>query len=572
MLVELSIENFAIIDRLLLRLGPGFTVLTGETGAGKSIIVDALQAALGVRTATDVVRHGTRYAAVEAIFELKERTDIEPIQRVLLENGIDWEEALILRREIAVAGRSTARINGRAVPLSVLLSVGNSLVDIHGQSEHLSILRRERQLEVIDRYGDTLLLRSQVGDAVRRLTHAKRRLTDLEGGRREAEQRLDLLRFQVQEIESATLTEGEEEELLTERNRLSNAERLAQLAESAYERLQGEHGAVLDGMVAAGGAIHDLVAVDPGMRELDERIQTVRYEVEDIAQELRRYRDQIESDPDRLEVIEERLDLLSRLRRKYGATIADVLAFGRQARESLGEVENVDERLRDLSEEVERAARETGVLADRLSSARQEAATSLTKAMAVALEGLGLKGTNFIATVHQLSASEGITLPGREGTYGVSATGVDQAAFMVSFNPGEPMRPLDRVASGGEASRFLLALKGVLARADHTPTLIFDEVDVGVGARAGLVVAERLAGLARFHQVLSITHLPQVAAVADQHITVSKAVTGGATGVIARALDPDERVAEIAEMMSGMGTETARRNAAELLEAARRHD
>lgn len=563
MLTELSIENFAIIDRLLVPLQEGFTVLTGETGAGKSIIIDALQAALGGRTGSDLVRGEARQAAVEAVFEWP---DEPTAARVLAELGIEDEGYLILRREISAAGRSMGRVNGRAVPLSSLAAIGNLLVDIHGQSDHLSVLRRDRQLEALDRFGDLLSLRSEVGEAVREYGRLRRSLAELRAGQREMEQRLDLLRFQVAEIEDAQLQAEDDSVLEAERLLLANAERLAELTSAGYDALRAERGA-LDSLDEAVTSLEGLRAIDPALGSLGGRLETARLEVEDIAQELRGYRDAIEFDPRRLDVIETRLDLLTRLKRKYGTSLADVVAFGQRARAEMEEVENLDQRLVELEAEVDQAEMRAGALASELSARRVAAAERLNVAMGEALQGLGLRHTSFVVDLQQIAAEDGLRLPAGE-RYDYSAVGVDQVAFLVSFNPGEAPRPLERVASGGETSRFLLALKSVLAESDQTETLIFDEVDTGVGARNGIVVGERLAGLARTHQVISISHLPQVAALAAHHIHVIKEVEEGRTVVGIRELSTTERIEEIAEMMSGTGTEAARRNAQELLEAA----
>jgi DNA repair protein RecN (Recombination protein N) len=565
MLSELSIENVAIIPRLHLRFAPGLTVLTGETGAGKSIIIDALQAALGARVPPDVVRAGARLAAIEAVFDPPQLTALTAI---LEESGIETDDCLILRREINAGGRGTARVNGRAVPLAVLQAVGSLLVDIHGQSDHLAILRRDRQLDALDRFGDLLDLRGAVGDAVRAYNEARRRHAELVAGRREAEQRLDLLRFQVNEIESAALAPGEDELLAADRTRLANAERLAQLAGEAYAQLQGEQISALDRIGDALSSTRELRTIDPGLESVDERLQAAQYEIDDIAQELRRYRDGVEFDPARLNAIEERRDLIARLRRKYGATIEEILAFGEQARASLADVENLDERIAEAEFRLADAAARAGELAGDLTAARRTAAERLTAAMRDALQGLGLRSTTFTVELSRREDANGLQIPGHEKRFASGPTGIDAAAFYVSFNPGEPPRPLEKVASGGETSRFLLALKSVLAGADDTPTLIFDEVDVGVGARSGAVVGERLRQLAQSHQVISISHLPQIAALADQHLTVAKTVDDGRTSVAVVSLEGADRVAEIAEMMSGTSSEAARRNAEELLAAA----
>lgn len=568
MLAEISIENFAIIDALLVRFDPGLTVLTGETGAGKSIIVDALQAALGARVPSDVVRSDARAAVVEAVFDLPSGPLDEALAEVFEEYGLD-DEVIILRREIGSSGRSSARLNGRAVPVAVIQRIAALLVDIHGQSDHLSILRRDRQLDALDRYGDLQELRTQVAEAIRAYDAARRALEDLVAGRREAEQRLDLLRFQVQEIESAQLVPNEDDELEVERNLLANAEKLSQLAGAGYDALRGEDAGAVDRVLSAVEAAKGLAEIDPMFADRAERLEAAQYELEDLSQELRAYRDGVDVDPRRLDAVEERLALLTRLQRKYGPSLEEVIECGARARSELDDVENVEERLAELEQRVRDAGDNAGCLAGELSRSREEAAKRLTAAMAKALSGLGLKSAEFQIELTVAEVEDGLQLPEREARVAYSANGVDVVTFLVTFNPGEPLRPLERVASGGETSRFLLALKSVLAAADRVPTLIFDEVDVGVGGRSGAVVGDRLRQLAGSHQVISITHLPQIAALADHHLWVGKRPTGGRTVVQVRDLVAGDRVAEIAQMMSGTGTEAARRSAEELLQAAR---
>lgn len=565
MLSQLMVDDFAIIDHLLIRCESGFTVVTGETGAGKSIIVDALQAALGARIGPSSVRNGADYATVEAVFDLPIDGVNSDLEAILLEHGIAVEPQLILRREISRSGRGTARINGRTVPISILQTVGNDLVDIHGQSEHLSVLRRDRQLQVLDLFGNLIEARVAVAGALRDYAEARSALEVLAAGRRAAEQRLDLLRLQVSEIESAHLLPDEEETLIADRRRLTNAERLQLLARTAHDALSDR---ALEGVIAALSGMDELASIDSGLAPLAERANSARVELDDIAQDLRRYADGIEFDPQRLSLIDDRLDAAIRLKRKYGATLSEVIQFGADARSEMESVENLDQRLADATRHVIAAERTAGEMAENLSLARAETADKLTRSMATALRGLGLKHTGFCVEIGQSTSEDGLVLPrsGRRVSYGPS--GIDSALFLVTFNPGEPLKPLDKVASGGEASRFLLALKSVLSDADQTPTLIFDEVDVGVGGRHGTVVGERLRRLSHHHQVLSITHLPQVAALGDHHLSVSKAVRDGRTTVDVRMLEGTDRITEIAEMMSGTGTETARLNAAELLEAA----
>jgi DNA repair protein RecN (Recombination protein N) len=404
---------------------------------------------------------------------------------------------------------------------------------------------------------------------VQTFSRARQQLADLRAGQRQEEQRLDLLRFQTDEIEAARLTVGEEEALESERHILANAERLTGMAISARDRLQGDEGNVVEALSEVSRTVRALSGVDPSCGELAARLESALIEVEDIAQELRRYGDGIEADPLRLAAVEERLDTLRRLKRKYGASVEDVIEFGQTARTQLDAIEQFDDRLVALQQEVEAAEAHAANSAAELSAQRHEQAGELNRQMSEALKGLGLGGTAFEVRLDTVSDAGGLPLPGTGERVAFGPSGVDSIMFLVSFNPGEQPRPLEKVASGGETSRFLLALKSVLADADTVPTLVFDEVDVGVGGRHGVVVGERLRQLARSHQVLSITHLPQVAALGDHHLTVNKVVVDGRTSTIVREIDAQDRVVEIAEMMSGTGSETSRRNALELLQAAR---
>jgi DNA repair protein RecN (Recombination protein N) len=568
MLTQLAIENFAIIDRLLVRFDAGFTVITGETGAGKSIIIDALQAALGARVPADTVRSGAKFASVEAIFDVAGTPIYPTLEQICSELGIDLADGLMVRREINAGGRSSARLNGRAVPIGTVAAIGELLVDIHGQSDHLSVLRRDRQLDVLDRFGELLPLRREVADAVRRLTALRSSLDALQSGQRESAQRVDLLRFQVGEIEAAGLRPGEDADLDAQRAILGNAERLVTLSSDAHSSLTGDTTGAIDALNVALHDVRELAAIDATTAELLTRLDSVVIDVEDIAAELRRYSGRIEADPAELQSVEERLDLITRLKRKYGSTIEDVVAFGEQARHDLEDIENFDERVEMLQREMVAAEGSAGDAAGRLSRARCGAARTLAAQMRDALQGLGLKGTGFDVRIDWSDSSTGIPVPGTGRRLAYTSSGVDLASFLVSFNPGEELKALERVASGGETARFLLALKSVLAEADATPTLVFDEVDVGVGGRHGIVVGERLRALARDHQVISITHLPQVAALGDHHLTVNKAIAEGRTSTVIREIEAGDRVLEIAEMMSGTGSESAQRNAQELLDRA----
>jgi DNA repair protein RecN (Recombination protein N) len=569
MLLELTINDFAIIEHCSVQFDRGFVAMTGETGAGKSIIVDALGAALGGKVGAEVVRAGAKGATVEAIFALDE--NLQTVKEFLAERELEsGEDVLILRREISATGRSMSRINGRAVPTAVLATLGAHLADIHGQSEHLSLLRSERQLEMLDRYAGLQELRERFQREARVVTSVRRELAELLASQREAERRIDLLRFQVDEIERANLCRGEEEELINERRLLSNAERLTELATNAFEALHGNSdlpGAV-DLLAAAAQALTELARIDPSFEATTELCHSLHYQAEDIAMTVRRYRDNVEYDPARLNEIEERLDLLARLKRKYGDTIEEILAFYEHARTDLENIEGFDERVTELRTALQEAEAKAAVDAATLSQARRDHAERFTAEVQAQLELLGLGKTRFEVQFEHRPDEEGleVDLGDERGRFAFSSTGIDRVTFLVSFNPGEPLRPIEKVASGGETARFMLALKTVLSAADDIPTLVFDEIDTGVGGRSGQVVGAMLRGLAHKHQVISITHLPQIAAQASQHLKILKVQSAERTTVQVEELEGSTRVQELAEMLAGaQPSETARRSAEELL-------
>ena len=577
MLAELSISNFAIIDRLAVRLAPGFNVLTGETGAGKSVVIDAVSAILGGKIGADFVRTGAEQAHVEAIFTVADSASGYALVQLLAEHGVEIEEGnLILSRDVYRSGRTVARVNGRAVPHSLLQQVGQMLVDIHGQSEHLSLLRSAYQMDVLDEYAGVLDLRSRVAVAVGELRKVRREMERLVVDQRELARRADLLRFQVNEIESARLREGEDEELARERNRLANAERLAAAADAAYQALyagNGDSPAAIDRLGEAEAALAELVRLDPSLQPQAEALANAVYLVEEVSRATRSYRDAVEFNPARLALVEERLDLIRALKRKYGSSVAEVLAFGQQAAAELEGLAHGEERRGELAAQEKAALSAAGALAAELSRQRLRASRELAKAVERELADLNMKHARFAVALEQVADPEGLPLQDDRPDaprYAFEATGVDKVTFLISPNPGEPLKPLAKIASGGEMSRLLLALKTVLSRADKVGTLIFDEIDVGIGGRSGGVVGAKLAGLAGAHQVICVTHLPQIACYADAHFRIAKAVAGERTVTSIEQLCEDGQIDELAAMMAGAGASTkARQSAAELLETAR---
>ena len=574
MLAELHIENFAIIEELHLRFGPGFNVLTGETGAGKSIIVDAVSTLLGGRAETGVIRSGADEARVEGIFLLNKAMQ-ETILPILRRDGLEGEdeETLILAREIRRGGRSICRVNGRAVTLKVLKQIGQRLVDIHGQTEHLSLLRVREHLDLLDRYGRLWPLRERVAAKVRELRQVRQELEGLLRDERELARRADLLAYQVREIASANLRVGEEEELESERARLANAERLMELADETYRALyEGEEGqlSAIDLLGQVARNLAELERLDPGLRGQQQVAEEAACQLEELARSLRAYRDTIEYNPARLRQVEERLDLIHELKRKYGDSIAEILAFGEEAQRELEGIVHSEERVEELRAREDELLHEIGELASRLSAERRAAGDRLAKAVEAELAELGMKGARFAVAIEQEEAEDGAWVDGRR--YAFDERGLDRVEFLIAPNVGEPLKPLAKIASGGETSRLMLALKTVLSAADRTPILIFDEIDAGIGGRAGGVVGRKLWSLTAEaspdgmgHQVLCVTHLPQLACYGDVHFKVAKAVVGGRTIASARALSEEERVEELAAML-GTATAVTRQSARELLE------
>lgn len=567
MLLELTIVDFAIIDRLQLTLAPGFNVLTGETGAGKSIIIDAVSLLLGAKPEPHYVRTGCERALVEGVFV----QPASPELRALLDaNGLANEEEpdrLYLAREVRAGSRATARINGRAVPAGVLREVGELLIDIHGQSEHLSLLRPKEHVNLLDRYADTWHLREQVADRVGALREVRRELSDLLRSEAELARRVDMLKFQIDEIKSAKLKPGEDEELLLEQKRLANAESLAALADEVYAALyegDGETPAALDALARAQKALAGLAKIDPVFEEKRAGLADLIAQVDDAAREVKHYRESIEYSPRRLNAVEERVDLIKRLKRKYGASIAEVLAFGERAAQELSGIEHASERIETLRGAEADLLQEIGRVGEELSAARQKAARKLGKAIEQELADLRMEGARFKVDFRREADPQGA--PSGAERVAFDATGLDRIEFLVAPNVGEGLKPLVKIASGGETARLMLALKTVLSRADRTPTLIFDEIDQGIGGRVGSTVGEKLWGLSRHHQVLCVTHLPQLAGYGDAHFKVSKSVDGARTLTHVAALNRPARIDELAQMLGASG-DGAVKSAREILAA-----
>jgi len=584
-LAELTIRDFAIIDHLDLAFGPGFNVLTGETGAGKSIIIDAVSMLLGGRGDVTLVRSGADQATIEGLFHLdaESRAAIDPL---LEQEGLEGDppDVLLLAREIRREGRNVCRVNGRAVALKVLEGIGQHLVDIHGQTEHLSLMRVREHLDLLDRYGELWPLREQVADLVEALRGVRRELAGLRRDERELARRMDLLQYQVDEIDAARLEPGEEEDLVQERNRLANAEQLRELSDEAFRALyEGgeEQASAVDLVQMAARALAGLGRLDPSTASLAESAETLSYGLEDLAESLRDYRDSVEFNPRRLNQVEERLILIRNLQRKYGDRIEDVLAFAGRARRELETIEHSEERIAELEAEEDRLLRDIGRAGAALSDRRRDAGERLAAGIEAELDELSMARARFAVDLAWRDDDEGAYVGERRLAF--DATGLDRVEFLVAPNLGEPLKPLVRIASGGETSRLMLALKTVLAQADRTPTLIFDEIDAGIGGRVGSVVGLKLWGLTvgddgrrgdvapfdavRCHQVLCVTHLPQLASYADLHLQVSKGIVDERTVTGVQRLQEDALEREIAGMLGAI-TDRTQASAREMLAAS----
>jgi DNA repair protein RecN (Recombination protein N) len=570
MLSELRIENFAIIDHLELAIKPGLTTFTGETGAGKSIILDAISALLGGRVDNTAIRAGAERASVEGVFHLSEANRGILTEILTREELLDDTEVLTLARELRQNGRSVGRVNGRSVSLGLLAEIGEYLVDIHGQTEHLSLLKVRQHLTLLDKYAGCQAEFETYHTLYRQLRRVQKDLADLRRSEQDAARKIDLLEFQAGEIETARLLEDEEDGLRQERTRLANAENLSSLAQQVISLLEEgtpEAPAAADLLGQAAAALDALVRIDSGQTNAAAQLRTLQEMAEETSRELRMYLETIEFNPRRLEQVEERLDLIQRLKRKYGGTVAAVLAYARSARAELETITHASERIAELEVEEKDLLEKLAAAAAALSAQRQQAAQSLAKGVEVELDDLNMAGAQFAVDIQRHPDPHGLALEGGQ-TAAFDENGVDQVEFLIAPNPGEGLKPLVKIASGGETSRLMLALKNVLTSADSIPTLIFDEIDQGIGGRAGSIVGEKLWQLGAHHQVLCVTHLPQLAVYGDQHYSVRKLVEAGRTVTRVAVLDGDTRLEELAGML-GAVTETNLKAANESLKKAR---
>ena len=565
MLEELHIHDFAIIENLNLQFNSGLVVFTGETGAGKSIILDALGAILGARVDTTSVRKGADRAIVEGFFRL-EGQERELINSLLEREGLLEEpDGLWLGREIRAEGRTIARVNGRTVSLSVQSEIGEALVDVHGQTEHLSLLKVRTHRDLLDRFAHDQDVLGLYQAQFKEWAVLVKKLDELHAIEKTARDRADMLKYQIQEISEARIKVDEEESLAQERTRLVNAETLSTLSQSALALLdEGTEisSAATDLLGQAGRDLAELARIDPQMQALAQQIEDALSSVSDIAYELRGYLEEIEFNPNRLDQIEERLDLFNRLKRKYGGSLASALTHLEASVSELEKVEGVDEQIGEVKEKISQMKQllcESGLV---LSDQRKLAAVRLAEGVEQQLHLLEMEKARFLVSLSEQESDQGLDVNGRR--FAFDASGLDQIEFLIETNPGEGFKPLAKTASGGETSRLMLALKSVLAEVDHIPTLVFDEIDSGIGGRVGMTVGDMLWNLGRQHQVLCVTHLPQLAAFGDQHFHVSKRSENVRTSTHVEQIKGEARVEELAAML-GANTPVTMESAREIL-------
>jgi len=570
MLTELRIHNFAIIDKLDLDFGSGLIILTGETGAGKSIILDAVVMLIGGRADSTIIRTDADAAFVEGVFHLR-GPEKEFVHAILQrEELMDDPDYVVLTREVRREGRSVARVNGRTANVSLLKELGALLIDIHGQAEHLSLLDPRAHLGLLDRYAEVARPLSDYRQTYHAMLNLRRELNDLRKAQADAERRVDMLTYQAEEVESARLKPGEDEELRKERDRLANAEALSRNAQEALAVLEEgspETPAATDLLGQVVQALSALAKIDSAQNDMADQAELLLDNISDLIHNLQDYLDEIEFNPKRLDEVEERLDLIHSLTRKYGGNIPAVIAYGAEARKQVDLITTASERIAELEMQeatlLEKLAKQGGILSEK----RKSAAVEMGNGIEAELDDLRMEAAKFGVDFQTRPDPNGA--PIENGTrIAFDQNGFDRVEFLIAPNPGEGLKPLAKIASGGETSRLMLGLKNVLARADEVPSLIFDEIDQGIGGRVGMVVGQKLWNLSRSHQVFCVTHLPQLAAFGDEHYQVQKLVQGNRTLTRVERLDGDPRLLELSQMLGEVGEGTLR-SAHELMQVAK---
>ncbi|MDP7238159.1 MAG: DNA repair protein RecN, partial [Candidatus Latescibacteria bacterium] len=545
MLTNLIVQNYALLDEVNIEFSAGLNILTGETGSGKSILIGALELILGSRATKDAIRSGMDSATVEGLFEWKSDDPMIPLPEDL---DIEMEDrTLIIRRDVTRDGRSRCTVNGHPVTVTVLKRLGEFLVDLHGQHDHQSLLDQGTHINFLDGFGDIKRLKEQVAHAFRHFSGAARALKQLDEENLATRERRELYQFQLEELEKADVYPGEEGELEQELAVLEHAEQLIQVASTAYEALSQREGAVIDQLIQIIRSLEDIERIDVSLSEPVSNARSARYYLDDVVVFLQQYRDRIEFDPVRLDEVQERLEQLKMLKRKYGGTLKEVCVYRDRMADEINRLETADEQRSELEEALEQARKTLTAKAEKLSTARKKTASRMETRVVKELTELGMKKTRFQVHIGWLEVADGpIVSEGK--SYQADASGMDHVEFLISPNQGEELKPLVHIASGGEISRVMLALKVILAESDQVRTLVFDEVDLGIGGRIAESIGQKLKLLSQSHQVLCITHLHQVACWGHTHFTVHKESSRGRTVTQINHLDQNGRVQEIARM------------------------
>jgi DNA repair protein RecN (Recombination protein N) len=567
MLRQLEIKNIAIIDKLSIELGDGLNVLTGETGAGKSIIIDSINAIIGQRLSKDLIRTGENKAVVEAVFEVEEN-HLSDLYKCY---GIEPEEdgVLVISREFTRAGKNTCRINGKISTVSMLKKFGEKLIDVHGQHDNQSLLRTDSHIDLLDSFAGEKMhkLKEEYAVHLESYKKIKKKIFDLEGNSGERERKIDLLKYQIDEIQSAGLKIDEEHQFEKEKDILLNSEKIVKVFSNAYEVLgsgskTGE--AVLDRINDVVFEVNSIKEFDETYDEIAKRLESVVYEFEDIVSEVRAKRDGIEFDANALEQIEERLGVIYRLKKKYGNSIEEILDFMEGAQKQLDEIINNEEILEKLNADLEKESEVLYNLAKKINGERRKAAKLIEDKICSELDVLEMKNAKFQVKI-EFDERE------NKDEINYKQNGLDKVEFLISTNPGEPLKPLSKIASGGEMSRIMLAIKTILANVDEIPTLIFDEIDIGISGKAAQRVGERLSFISKNHQAISVTHLAQIACMADYNYYIEKITEKQKTKTNVTRLEGDEIKKEIARIIGGENiSEITLKHAEEMLEASRK--
>jgi len=577
LLVKLQVRNFGIIEYISWHPNQGLNVLTGETGAGKSLVIDAVETLLSGKAEGDVIRYGADETILEAVFDITGQGIHSHLRELLAENGLmeSDENSLVISGRIRRQGRRTSRINGKPVSRELLNRIGNLLVAIHGQSQHLSLLNRETHLDILDAYAHTTEAKNEFGGKASELLQVEQELKAITEQEKEQARQEEFLRFQIDELKRADLKEGEEEALEKERTIHTSSETLKATSNQAYQAICGDDSPISDAsaLEKLNEAVHELqkfVELDDTLKTQLEYVQEVGNGLTDVAHDIRSYNDRIEYDPQRLQEVLQRLEIIRDLKRKYGRTITEMLDYLENAEKQFATIVTSEERQKQLEKKRNALKEEMGKIASQLSSKRINAAKKLVSQVKTELKDLNMPLVKFEVCITKNESEEGIPFPDAN-LYAFTKEGADIVELEASTNPGEPLKPLEVIASTGEISRFMLALKSALAETDNTPVLIFDEIDIGVGGRSGEIIGKKLWNIARDRQAICITHLPQIAVLADSHYSVHKKTAGNRTTSIIEMLHGDTRIEEITVMLSGLQhTEIALENAKELIGKAAR--